>query len=307
MSDALPESYEDELEAIADLPQAAAQAAFEALLARSPEYRPQLERLWRIALPELERVSQPERGRTMHDLLQRLSAADAPTPARIGRYRVKHKLGAGGMGDVYLAHDDGLGREVAVKTLAPQWRSVAAACSRFLREARAVAALHHPGIGEIYEVSEADAATPYFAMAYVPGATLADVIERLRGREPAELTAGDFRTAIDEHAAPAEHASYAHEVAGLIAQAARALEHAHERGIVHRDVKPQNLMVRPDGRPVLLDFGARPDRSCCPADTAGRVRRHGAVRIARAGFTATPGRRPSHRRLLARERRCSSC
>jgi eukaryotic-like serine/threonine-protein kinase len=145
-----------------------------------------------------------------------------------GRYRVLSLLGAGGMGRVYLAEDAGLCRRVALKFLPEHLTHDAEQVRRFRQEARAASALNHPNIITVYEINEAGGAS-VIASEYIEGETLRARLSR--GAMP-----------------PAE----ALEVAAQMASALRA---AHEAGIVHRDVKPENVMLRPDGYVKVLDFG----------------------------------------------------
>jgi eukaryotic-like serine/threonine-protein kinase len=152
---------------------------------------------------------------------------------RLGPYRIEAPLGAGGMGEVYRARDTKLDRDVAVKVLPAQLASAPEALARFEREAKAVAALSHPGILAIHDFGH-EGATAYAVMELLEGDTLR---ERLAGG------ALPLRKAVD--------------YAGQIAQALAA---AHARGVVHRDLKPENLFVTGDGRIKILDFGlARQD------------------------------------------------
>ena len=160
-------------------------------------------------------------------------------PRAIAHFDLIERLGAGGMGVVYRARDRVLGRDVALKLVRPEQAADASVRQRFLREARAAATLSHAGIAAVYEAGEAAAdeaggsPTLYIAEELIEGETLA---ERLR-RGPLAIE----------------------DVLGLGAQMADALGAAHARGIVHRDVKPSNLMLTPDGRLKVLDFGlARP-------------------------------------------------
>jgi serine/threonine-protein kinase len=146
-----------------------------------------------------------------------------------GRYRVDRLIGEGGMGVVYVGHDLLLGRDVAIKALRPQYAVDPQFRARFHREAKAAAGFSHPNIVDIYDVGE-QRGTPYFVMAYVPGQTLKEVVE----------TEGPF---------------HPDDVAGLLQQVCAALDYAHERGYVHRDVKPQNVLVDPDGHAIVVDFG----------------------------------------------------
>ena len=147
---------------------------------------------------------------------------------RVGRYVIEAPLGAGGMGDVYLAEDTGLHRRVALKLLIDRETSGDAARRRLVREAQAAASLDHPNICTIYEVGEADGHS-YIAMQYVEGETLA---ERLK-RGPLDLPS----------------------VIALARQVAAAVAEAHRQGIVHRDIKPQNVMVSRQNQAKVLDFG----------------------------------------------------
>jgi serine/threonine protein kinase len=147
-----------------------------------------------------------------------------------GRYRLAEPLGHGGMATVYLARDEELDRPVAVKLLAENLADDAALRKRFLREARLAARLSHPNVVSVYDTGETDDGRPYIVMEHVEGVTLADVL-----RERGALPAG--------------------EAAGLAVQACRGLAHAHAAGLVHRDVKPQNLLLRPDGTLKVADFG----------------------------------------------------
>ena len=146
-----------------------------------------------------------------------------------GRYRIERELGAGGMARVVLAHDMSLGRPVALKMPAPHLAEDASFVERFRREAVATASLGHPNIVAVYDRGEAGG-VPYIAMEYVPGRTLRQVI--------------DADAPLDEGRA-----------AGLAAQALGALGFAHSRGVVHRDVKPHNMVVRDDGHLEVMDFG----------------------------------------------------
>jgi len=146
----------------------------------------------------------------------------------ISHYKILEKLGEGGMGVVYKAQDTKLDRIVALKFLPAQYASDKELKSRFKREAQAAAALNHPNIITIHEVAEYEN-RPYFAMEYVEGESLKDLITRK------DLS-------IDK-------------VADIAMQICEGLAKAHEVGIVHRDVKPQNILIDKDGRARILDFG----------------------------------------------------
>jgi serine/threonine protein kinase len=147
-----------------------------------------------------------------------------------GRYRLERPLGHGGMATVYLARDAELDRPVAVKLLAENLAGDVSFRERFLREARLAARLSHPNLVSVYDAGEEADGRSYIVMEYVEGETLADVV-RERGHLPPE------------------------EAVGLALQACRGLEHAHAAGLVHRDIKPQNLLLRRDGTLKIADFG----------------------------------------------------
>lgn len=145
------------------------------------------------------------------------------------RYVLREQVGRGGMGEVWRADDTVLGRVVAVKVLLSNLAGDTEFAERFYAEARAMAALSDPNIVEVYDYGQAFGMA-YLVMQFVPGESLRGVL-RQAGPLPA------------------------HEVMNLVTQAGRALHHAHINGFVHRDVKPGNLLIRPDGRLILTDFG----------------------------------------------------
>ena len=147
-----------------------------------------------------------------------------------GRYTLGAAIASGGMGDVWEATDEVLRRPVAVKVMRPQGPSDAAFLERFRDEARSSASLHHPNIATVFDYGEEDG-TAYLVMELVPGRTLGEIIRDHDGGMPAE------------------------EVRSVLGQAALALSAAHEAGVVHRDVKPANIIVTPEGRAKLTDFG----------------------------------------------------
>ncbi|BCB84722.1 serine/threonine-protein kinase [Phytohabitans suffuscus] len=145
-----------------------------------------------------------------------------------GRYRLREAIGSGGMGQVWLAADDMLGRDVAVKEVTVPGEGQFATVRQSLREARSAASLNHPNVVQIHDILHTD--RPWIVMEYVPSRSLYDVVVRdgpLDPRDAARVGLG--------------------MLAGLRA--------AHAAGIIHRDVKPQNVLVGHDGRVVLTDFG----------------------------------------------------
>jgi eukaryotic-like serine/threonine-protein kinase len=150
------------------------------------------------------------------------------------RYRLADRIASGGMGEVWKATDEVLGRTVAVKVLHPRMFADPGFGARFRTEARVMAALRHPGVVDVYDYGEngGEGGTPiaYLVMAYVDSEPLSERISAAGTLEAAETMA-------------------------IVAQTARALRAAHSAGVVHRDVKPGNLLIRPDGHVVLVDFG----------------------------------------------------
>src|SRR5437773_6610152 len=147
---------------------------------------------------------------------------------RLGRYEIRSQLGAGGMGEVYLAEDTRLHRNVALKILPADLASNQDRMRRFEQEATAAAALNHPNIAHIYEIGEVDALN-FIAMEFVDGVTLRQCIH-------------DGQTDLTKLLRYLQHA-------------AEGLAKAHAAGIVHRDLKPDNIMVTRDGHAKILDFG----------------------------------------------------
>jgi serine/threonine protein kinase len=169
------------------------------------------------------------------------SAPAAPLmelPNQIGNYDIIDTLGRGGMGIVYKARDRRLGRTVAIKVLpSAAWghavRMLSEAISgeqqtRFYAEARAVARLQHPNIVQIYDIGEHEG-LPYVALEFVGGGSLAQKIRKEKMTPQA--------------------------AAEIVAKLARAVQHAHEMGVLHRDLKPSNILLTPDGQPKIADFG----------------------------------------------------
>src|SRR3989440_1087841 len=147
---------------------------------------------------------------------------------RLGRYEIRSKIGAGGMGEVYLAQDTKLDRKVALKILPADVAANPDRMKRFVQEAKAASALNHPNIITIYEIDETESGH-FIATEFIDGATLRERIRK------ASIKPG--------------------EVLDVAAQIASALSAAHAAGIVHRDIKPENIMMRADGIVKVLDFG----------------------------------------------------
>lgn len=183
---------------------------------------------------------------------------------RIGTYRLLEEVGRGGQGVVFRAHDERLDRRVALKVLGRQQGTVHAdSLARFRREAEAAARLEHPGICPVYECGEDDG-IHYIAMRFVQGETLAHRIARAveAGGESALFTADLASSASSRERSRSDDRSDLARTLRFVERAAAALHHAHEHGVVHRDVKPGNIMISPEEEPIVLDFGlARDDES----------------------------------------------
>jgi eukaryotic-like serine/threonine-protein kinase len=162
-------------------------------------------------------------------------------PKKIGRYEVKRKLGIGGMGEVFLAQDAELDREVAIKVLLPEFCSDLERVNRFKLEAKSASSLNHPNIITIYEIGSNNEQL-YIVTEYIKGETLRSLIER---------KALDLSSTLN-----------------IAEQIASALVTAHQAGIIHRDIKPENIMIREDGFVKVLDFGlAKPTSVESEAET----------------------------------------
>src|SRR2546430_12202750 len=154
---------------------------------------------------------------------------------KIGRYEICSQLGAGGMGEVYLAKDTKLDRKVALKILPTEVASDRDRMERFVREAKSAAALNHPHIAHIYEIGESGSSPTvseglhFIAMEYIDGETLREKIHRDKAPLPKLLK--------------------------YLTQVAEGLSKAHSAGIVHRDLKPDNIMITRDDYAKILDFG----------------------------------------------------
>ena len=191
-------------------------------------------------------VADPQRSASPRRPAQIAVAAEQP--AQVGRYRILRKIGAGGMGTVYLAEDPTLHRTVALKVLVRTDNTPPNLIRRFHAEAKTAARLRHPNIVTVYDSGEADGHL-FLALEYIDGPDIERVI-RKKGKIPVERTVEIMR------------------------QITRALDHAHTAGVVHRDIKPSNILMRRDGTATLTDLGL-----------ARAIDETAASGITRAGFT----------------------
>ena len=200
-------------------------------------------------LAAYEQPGDPLKLPALLDGLRVLAASGESPPAlekgdRVDRYEILGDLGAGGMGEVYLARDPGLGRKVAIKVLPDAFAADKQSAERLLAEGRAASTLNHPNILTVHDIGET-CGRPYLVTEFVQGTTLR---ERLRNGpiSPAEAV----------------------RIAG---QVASALVASHTAGILHRDIKPENLMLRPDGLVKVLDFGLAKVSRHPAAETSGTL------------------------------------
>src|SRR5215510_3143850 len=151
------------------------------------------------------------------------------SPDKVGRYKIKSELGRGGMATVYRAHDPSFNREVAIKLLPREMLHNLVTRARFKRELKLIASLEHPAIVPVYDVGGEDDHQPYFVMRYMSGGSLSEMIRKER-----------FSL---------------RDAALIIERLAAALDHAHSKGIIHRDIKPDNVLFDASNNPYLSDFG----------------------------------------------------
>ncbi len=192
--------------------------------------------------PDLEqdirgRIASFGRVDSLFDLVKQTDETDFEETAsgqdlvgqKVGSFEIVEMIGRGGMGVVYLAHDTELDRSVAIKSMPAELQASSTAQARFKREAKLLASLNHPNIAVIHEIIEQDEGTGYLILEYIPGETLAHRIAHKPLKFEEALSIGQ--------------------------QVAEAVSAAHEKGVIHRDLKPGNIKITPDGRVKVLDFG----------------------------------------------------
>jgi len=234
------DAFEDALaECIEEHAESGWEAAM-AVLSRYPEWEARLR----------ERLGSLERSGLMS------TSQDDGLPRRFGNYQLLNRLGQGGAGTVYLARDERQGREVALKMSSMPIQKGDRAAERFAREARALTELLHPCIVPVIDVGEVEGLA-YFTMEYVRGCPLDEAVSQLQAmdRDVHDLEGGDLDTVVGHTEGVWMGHSYVESICRIILDVADALEHAHTSGVLHRDVKPSNVLLRRDGRAQLFDFG----------------------------------------------------
>ncbi len=197
------------------------------LVKQFPEYEHQIRK----------RIRKIQRIHALFDSLVQTDESDFEETApgqnlvgqKVGSFEIIEMIGRGGMGVVYLAHDTKLDRSVAIKSIPVELQASSTARARFHREAKLLASLNHPNIAVIHEIIEQDEGAGYLILEYIPGETLAQRI----AREPLKFE----------------------ETLSIAQQVAEAVSAAHDKGVIHRDLKPGNIKITPDGRVKVLDFG----------------------------------------------------
>jgi len=260
------------------------------LLEAYPEFAVELRRFF-SARDQIDRIAAPIRAVVAPGSQWGRASATGPSSifaassglskekvGRVGDFRLLREIGRGGMGVVYEAEQISLGRRVALKVLPFASAIDSRHLQRFRNEARAAAQLHHSNIVPVYAVG-ADGGVHYYAMQCIEGQSLAQLVMDLRGKqqyEPGQTPSAPI--VLSDPSSPAitcEHSTrrsaYFRRVAELIRQAADALEYAHQVGVVHRDIKPGNLLLDTSGRLWVTDFGLALIRSDAGLTATGEV------------------------------------
>lgn len=229
--------------------------------AANPDLAEQLQRAYR----EMERFDLVGTSQPSTDSF---GVKSGSVPDQLGEYRLMDRLGAGGMGVVFLAQDEVLQRTVALKLIRPEHLYISGARERFQREVETIARLQHPGIVPIYGVGKSDG-MPYFTMQHIRGCSLSAALSEMQehsvspdGNALVSIAAKKAQSTPEPESSSGsgsttgiESLNWADTCVTLAAQVAGALHHAHERGVLHRDVKPSNILLTTEGRAMLVDFG----------------------------------------------------
>ncbi len=225
-----PDAYESLLARLVDRHLDGEKIEPESILAAHPDHGPRL-----VANPRsfIDPDPASESGETV------------PRSRILGDFQIRGVLGRGGMGTVYDAWQVSMDRRVALKVLPAALAADPRACGRFLREAQAAGRLAHPNFVSVHSLG-IDGGTPFYAMEHIEGETLARILARLEDAEPGAAT---------PFGAPRTEQAYYFHLAQAFAGAAEGLQHAHSHGVIHRDVKPSNLILDSQDRLRILDFG----------------------------------------------------
>jgi serine/threonine protein kinase/tetratricopeptide (TPR) repeat protein len=241
MNDASQDPVERLLDECLAAPSDRWQAAVASARSAHPEHADELDRRFQLlALAGLVRDPEP--------------AAAAAGPRAFGGFDLLDELGRGGMGVVWRARQRSTGRIVALKTIRADLLGLDKARQRFRREIEAVSRLHHPGICTVYEAGDVDG-MPFVAMHYVEGVSLLAHLGSAAGGSTAGATTTGTAPGASTRGAGTHTQEGVRATVRWFEKVARALHHAHSAGILHRDIKPGNLMVTNEGEPVVLDFG----------------------------------------------------
>ncbi len=170
------------------------------------------------------------------------AVVDSANLGSVGDYTLRRQIGRGGMGVVYEAWENSIDRQVALKVLPAAIAADTRAVTRFVREAQVAGKLNHPNVVSIYGMGLKEQ-VPYYTMEYVDGETLSQILARTRNAE-SETPFG-----------PKDQVDYFSRLARCFSEVAEGLQHAHSKGVIHRDVKPSNLILNAQGQLRILDFG----------------------------------------------------
>ncbi|MBL8695294.1 MAG: protein kinase [Planctomycetes bacterium] len=272
MADSSPDPHESRADALVEAclerMETEGSKAVDEICAQNPEFATEIRRRLE-ALRALGIVGDPGH------------APGGSPPEQLGEFRIVREIGRGGMGVVYLAEQVSLGRQVALKVLPTLASLSPTSVERFRREASTAARLRHPGIVEVYAIGE-ERGAHYIAMELIEGSSLENVLRRLRskpseqlhGRHVGEIVGGGVApttrgsgnstkgsSGAGSRGGPVWDRTYVETICRVLVQVADALEFAHQQGVLHRDVKPANILLRTNGSVVLTDFGLAREES----------------------------------------------